>query len=96
MSAIPPSHDARPEVEHASVLSLAALGWLLEDSDRADRFLSLTGLDPDTLRAAIGEMQTQVAVLEFLSHHEPDLVSAAEALAVTPEELIAAMHELKR
>lgn len=96
MSAIPPSHDARPEAAEASVLSLAALGWLLQDADRADRFLSLTGLDPDTLRAAIGETHTQVAVLEFLANHEPDLISAAEALAITPEELIAAMHELKR
>ncbi|MEP2735028.1 MAG: DUF3572 domain-containing protein [Erythrobacter sp.] len=93
MSAIGSSDPARPE---AAVLSLAALGWLLEDDDRAQRFLSLTGLDPDTLRAAIGETQTQVAVLEFLAAHEPDLISAAEALAVTPEELIAAMHELKR
>lgn len=100
MSAIGPSNgpvqanndQIAPE---ASVLSLAALGWLLQDSDRADRFLSLTGLDPDSLRAAVGERATQVAVLEFLSNHEPDLVRAAEALAVTPEELIAALSELK-
>jgi len=100
MSAIGPSDDtvqardseAAPE---ASVLSLAALGWLLQDADRADRFLSLTGLDPDSLRAAVGERATQVAVLEFLSNHEPDLVRAAEALAVTPEELIAALNQLK-
>jgi hypothetical protein len=77
-------------------LSLAALGWVLEDEDRAERFLSLTGLDPDGLRAALGERSTQVAVLEFLAGHEPDLLRAAEALAVTPEELIAAMEQLKR
>ena len=78
------------------MLSLAALGWLLEDDDRAQRFLSLTGLDPDSLRAAVSERSTQAAVLEFLANHEPDLIRAGEALAVTPEELIAAMKELKR
>ena len=98
VTAIPPSDPARPEPAPLSptTLSLAALGWLLEYPDRAERFLSLTGLDPDSLRAAIGERATQVAVLEFLAGHEPDLISAAEALAVTPEELIAAMEELKR
>ncbi len=93
MTAIGSSDEARPE---ASVLSLAALGWLLEDGERAERFLSLTGLDPDTLRAAVGTAATQVAILEFLANHEPDLLRAAEALAVAPEEFIAAMEELKQ
>jgi hypothetical protein len=46
---------------------------------RARRFLDLTGLDPDALRAAIGEPATHRAVLDFLCAHEPDLVAAAEA-----------------
>lgn len=32
--------------------------------------------------------------LEFLANHEPDLIRAAEALAVTPEELVAAKDAL--
>lgn len=92
MSAILPSDEGRPE---PAILSLAALGWLLEDDERAGRFLSLTGLDPDTLRAAVGEKATQIAVLEFLANHEPDLLRASEALAVAPEDLITAMKELK-
>ncbi|MEO9462067.1 MAG: DUF3572 domain-containing protein [Marinomonas sp.] len=96
MSAIG-SSDRRDQVgAEASVLSLAALGWLLEDDDRAQRFMSLTGLDPDTLRAAVGTKAIQAAVLEFLANHEPDLLRAAEALATAPEELIAAMEELKQ
>ena len=78
----------------ASILALAALGWVLEDGDRAERFLSLTGLDPDTLRAGIGDAAVQGSVFEFLANHEPDLIRCAEALAVTPEELIAAHKEL--
>jgi hypothetical protein len=77
------------------VLALAALGWILEDGDRAQRLLALTGLDPDALRNALGQPATLAAVLEFLANHEADLIRAAEALAVTPEELISAMEELR-
>jgi hypothetical protein len=77
------------------VLALAALSWVLEDSDRAQRLLATTGLDPDALRDALGDPITLAAVLEFLANHEPDLIRAAEALAITPEELIFAMKELR-
>ncbi|MEL6416931.1 MAG: DUF3572 family protein [Pseudomonadota bacterium] len=78
----------------AVTLALAALGWLLEDSDRAERYLSLTGLDPDSLRAGLGDPTVLASCLDFLANHEPDLIRAAEALAVTPEELIAARASL--
>jgi hypothetical protein len=77
------------------VLALAALGWVLECEDRAGRYLELTGLDPDTLRAGLGDPQVLASALQFLANHEPDLVRAAEALAVTPEELVAAKDALE-
>lgn len=70
------------------------LGWVLQDSDRAERYLSLTGLDPDSLRAGLGDPGVLASALEFLINHEPDLIRAAEALAVTPEELVAAHKDL--
>ena len=78
----------------ARTLALAALGWVLEDDDRAARFLSLTGLDPDGLRAGLDDPAVLASPLEFLTNHEPDLIRASEALAVTPEELVAAHKEL--
>jgi hypothetical protein len=62
--------------------------------DRAARFLDLTGLDPDALRAGLSDPAILAAPLEFLANHEPDLIRAAEALAVTPEELVAAKDAL--
>jgi hypothetical protein len=56
---------------------------------RAERFLAVTGLDPDGLRASLDEPATHLAVLDFLSAHEPDLIAAAEALGLTPAELAA-------
>jgi len=63
---------------------------VLEGEDRALRYLDITGLDPDTLRAGLGDPAILASALEFLANHEPDLIRAAEALAVTPEELVAA------
>ncbi|AUX68347.1 hypothetical protein CHX26_01355 [Porphyrobacter sp. HT-58-2] len=76
-------------------MALAALGWVLECEDRAARYLELTGLDPDSLRAGLGDSAILASALEFLANHEPDLIRAAEALAVTPEELVAAKDILQ-
>jgi hypothetical protein len=79
-----------------SALALAALGWVLAEQPRAQRFLDLTGLTPDGLRAAIGEQSTHRAVFEFLLGHEPDLLGAAAALELPPARLAAAAQELAR
>lgn len=68
---------------------MAALAWVLLDTPRAERFLALTGLSPESLRAAIGEPATHRAVLEFLCAHEPDLIAAAESLGLEPAQLAA-------
>jgi hypothetical protein len=73
---------------------LSALAWVLGEPARARRFLDLTGLTPESLRAAIGEPATQRAVLEFLCAHEPDLLAAGEALELSPGELVSARDRL--
>lgn len=78
------------------MLALAALGWLLGEPARAQRYLDLTGLDPDGLRRSLDNPAVLASALDFLSGHEPDFIAAAEALAVTPEELIQAAKELTR
>ncbi|MBM3594979.1 MAG: DUF3572 family protein [Alphaproteobacteria bacterium] len=75
-------------------LALAALGWILDQPDRAERLLSLTGLTPDSLRAGLGDPAMLGAVLEFLCAHEPDLVAAADALSIEPQEIAAARERL--
>lgn len=77
-------------------LALSALGWILSDPERAERLLTLTGLTPQVLRDGLGSRDVQAAVLEFLANHEPDLVLAADALNVTPQDLVAAHEGLIR
>ena len=67
---------------------------MLEGEERAARYLELTGLDPDTLRAGLDDPSILASGIEFLANYEPDLIRAAEALAVTPEELVAAKDAL--
>lgn len=67
---------------------------MLADGDRAGRLLALTGLTPEALRAGVGDMATLAAVLDFLCAHEPDLVAAAEALDVAPQDLADARERL--
>ncbi|WP_419865962.1 DUF3572 family protein [Aurantiacibacter rhizosphaerae] len=69
---------------------------MLADDARAQRLLDLTGLTPDGLRDGITETQTHRAILDFLCQHEPDLIGAAEALEIAPEQLVAAARELHR
>lgn len=77
-----------------AALALQALGWVLGDAPRAERFLSLTGLTPEELRAGLGDPAVLSAVLEFLCGHEADLIAAADALAVAPGDLAAAREKL--
>lgn len=74
--------------------ALQALGWVLGDGDRAERFLALTGLTPDELRSGLGDPAVQGAVLEFLCGHEADLIAAADALGMAPSELAATRERL--
>ena len=80
--------------DHA--LALAALGWTLADGARAERLLALTGLDPESLRAGLGDPALLAAVLRFLEAHEPDLIACAEALGTSPAELVATRRRLER
>lgn len=81
--------------EGDEALALHALGWILSDEPRAERLLGMTGLDPDGLRASLGERATLAAILSFLAAHENDLVACAEALDIPPETLAAAAHRLE-
>jgi hypothetical protein len=75
--------------------ALQALGWTLSDDARASRFLALTGLTPETLRAQIGEPAMLAAILRFLEAHEPDLVACAFYLGLTPLQLVEIRRRLE-
>ena len=80
----------------AEAVALAALNWSFADDVRAKRFLALTGMGPDDIRARIGDPEFLAASLRFLESYEPDLVACAEALQLSPAILVEARRELER
>ncbi len=80
--------------ETAAILSLQALAWLLGQEQLVDRFISLTGLTPETLRSRADHADMQTAVLDFLLSHEPDLCACAAALDMRPSDFVAARQIL--
>ncbi len=80
----------------SETVALAALAATLTDERRATRFLSITGLSPEGIRASLSDRHTLAACLAFLEDHEPDLVAVANAIGEKPARLIAARAELER
>ena len=80
----------------AGVLALNALVWVLQEPDRADRFLALTGLQGDDIRGRINDPALLDAVIGFLEAHEPDLLACARALEVEPAVLVSVRGTLGR
>ena len=90
------SHRTNDEPGDAEAIALAALAATLTDERRARRFLDLTGLDAEELRARAGERSLLAALIAFLEAHEPDLVVVAENIGIKPEKLISIRPELDR
>ena len=80
----------------AEALALQALAATLMDERRARRFLDLTGMDSEELRARACDRGLLAALLTFLEAHEPDLVEVAQTVGVKPENLVSARQELER
>ena len=76
-------------------LALSALAATLCDERRAQRFLDLTGIETDELRARVNDPRLLVALLAFLEAHEPDLLSVSEAIGVKVDALVAARQQIE-
>jgi hypothetical protein len=81
--------------EDIYALALAALTATLGDSRRAHRFLDLTGIGTDELRARAGEPGLLAALIRFLEAHDPDLLAVSEELGVSPHVLVQARRKLE-
>jgi Protein of unknown function (DUF3572) len=76
-------------------LALDALASTLGDSRRAQRFLDLTGIGTEELRARAGEPALLAALIRFLEAHEPDLIAVADELGISPAQLVDARREIE-
>jgi hypothetical protein len=81
-------------VEEAESVALNAFMHLAQDDERLTRFLDVTGLRPDTVRAAAATPGFFAAVLDHVASDEPLLIELAKALATKPERIMEARHTL--
>ena len=81
-------------VDAAETLAIAALGFLAEDGETLGRFLTATGLGPETLREAASSPGFLLAVMEFLLGDEALLLVFAERQRIRPMMVVAARHAL--
>jgi hypothetical protein len=86
-----PSKDRK---EAATALSVAALGFLAAEPERLERFLALTGLGPQSLRAAAREPSFLIGVLEHVAGDETLLLAFADEGEIDPQDVGRALEAL--
>ncbi len=80
--------------DEAESLAIEALGFLAGDPELLSRFLALTGIAPESLRAAAAQPGFLGGVLAFVAGHENTLTDFAAAAGKTPETVAAAHRAL--
>ena len=78
----------------AENIAIKALTFLTGDPERLARFLALTGLGPETIRAAAGSPGFLKAVLDHVAGHEELLLSLANETGTRPETIAEARRLL--
>ena len=71
--------------ERAEVLALQALAFIASDEDLLLRFIALTGMYVDGLRAVAAETGTLIAVMDFIMFDDSLIVRFAEFVNLGPE-----------
>ena len=82
--------------EAAKSLAIQALAFLAADPERLGRFLAVTGIGPDEIRAAAREPHFLAGVLDHLASDEPLLIEFANQIGIEPAEIARACAMLGR
>ena len=80
--------------EAATTLAIAALNFLAGEPERLERFLALTGLGPQSLRAAAREPCFLLGVLDHVANDEALLLAFANESGISPQDVGRARNAL--
>ncbi len=86
--------NSRVSREEAESIAIAALGFMAADPERLERFLAMTGLGPENLRAAAGEPGFLGQILAHIAQDESLLLAFAANTGERPERVGAAFTAL--
>lgn len=76
------------------MIGVAGLSYLASDPERIGRFLAVTGLGPENVRAAARDPSFLPALLDYLLANEAELVAFAEEMNLDPARVRAARDVL--
>jgi hypothetical protein len=89
-----PRQTVESHREAAELLAVEALAYLAGEPERLGRFLALTGILPDTIRAAARDPGFLAAVLDHIAGDERLLVAFAGERGCDPAEVARARKAL--
>ena len=95
LSARPDRQDRSSTLE-VDTIAASILGFLAADPDRLERFLTITGLTPATLRVAAGDSGFGESLLDYLAGDERLLTAFAAQHGYDPARLEAFRQSLSR
>lgn len=73
--------------DEAEAIAVEALTYIATDPERLGRFLAMTGLRPEGIRAAAADPAFLAGVLRHVAGWEPDLLAFAGAAAISPADI---------
>lgn len=82
------------EKDDPEVVAIRALAFLAHDPTRLDRFLSLTGTQPETIRSGARQAGFLSGVIQHVVGWEPLLLEFAAYVEMAPEDVVSAADRL--
>ena len=86
--------DLKEQQDAATALAISALSFIASEPERLGRFLALTGIGPEAIRAAARQPGFLLGVLEHLTSDEALLIEFANENDVDPEHVAIAREVL--
>lgn len=80
--------------DHAVALAAEAVRFLAADEQRIERFMALSGADPETIRASLADDAFLAGVLDHMLQDESLLLAFAETAGLDPDDPARAHHVL--
>lgn len=70
------------------------LGFLVSEDERASRFLNVSGLTPEALRASASDPAFLAGVMDYVLADQSLLLAFAESAEIPPDRVAAARRQL--
>lgn len=80
--------------ETASDIAVSGLQFIAGDTEQLSRFISLTGMEPEQMRAMASTPAFLEAILDYFMGHEPTLLSFAASAGIDPQDVVNAKAAL--